>query len=320
MDHCTFHAMGCEMLALLESDAPGARTALDQVPAWFASWERQLSRFRDDSELARLNRSAGRPVRVSKVLWDVVEAALDGAAQSGGLVTPTLLGALEAAGYDRSWDMLQTNEAGATGFPRGVAAAEAAETKALRRPASDDLGAIQRDPATRTIRLLGGVRLDLGGVAKGWAADRAARLLGMCGPALVDAGGDIAVSGPLASGAGWPVGVADPFAPEANVEVLVLAAGGVATSGRDYRRWQRDGAWHHHIIDPRSGRPATTDVLSATVVGPSARAAEVAAKAALILGSREGLAWIEARPELAGLLVLESGRIARSRRLSALLR
>ena len=73
--------------------------------------------------------------------------------------------------------------------------------------------------------------------------------------------------------------------------------------------------WYHHILDPRTGRPAETDVLSATVAGPSAVRAEMAAKAALILGSRAGLAWLEARPEMAGLLVLENGHVLRSARL-----
>jgi thiamine biosynthesis lipoprotein len=94
-------------------------------------------------------------------------------------------------------------------------------------------------------------------------------------------------------------------------------AGGLATSGTDYRRWQLGGRWYHHILDPRTGRPAVTDVLTATVVAPSAARAEVAAKASLILGSQAGLAWLQARPELAGCLVLEDGRVLRTESLAA---
>lgn len=96
-----------------------------------------------------------------------------------------------------------------------------------------------------------------------------------------------------------------------------LASSGVATPGRDYRRWQRKGVWHHHLLDPHTGRLAITDVLSAMVVGPSATRAEVGAKVALILGSPAGLAWLEARPDLAGLLVLEDGRVLCNRRMGA---
>ncbi|MEJ2353961.1 MAG: FAD:protein FMN transferase, partial [Anaerolineales bacterium] len=92
-------------------------------------------------------------------------------------------------------------------------------------------------------------------------------------------------------------------------EVLRLGRCGVATSGRNYRRWQRGGAWKHHIIDPRTGEPAATDVLSATVIAPTVLEAEVATKVVLILGSREGLAWLGAKPNYAGLVVLEDGQV-----------
>jgi thiamine biosynthesis lipoprotein len=103
--------------------------------------------------------------------------------------------------------------------------------------------------------------------------------------------------------------------PDSPIELLDLQAGGVATSGRDYRRWQQNGAWQHHLIDPRSGVPADTDVLAATIIAPSAGEAEIAAKVVLLLGSAAGLDWLDARPTLAGLLVLESGEVLYSRRL-----
>jgi FAD:protein FMN transferase len=298
MQQLEFRAMGSQMLAVLDSDTPTVKERLAEVPVWFADWERRLSRFRHDSELAWLNRHTGGPVQVSDVLWDVVKTALQAAQRSHGLVTPTVLAQLELAGYDRSFDRL--------------------DAQAPSRPPATPTGdwsAVVLRPGSRSICLPPGVRLDLGGVAKGWAADRAAHQLGMYGPALIDAGGDIAVSGPMADGAPWPIGVADPTELDGQIELLLLESGGVATSGRDYRRWRQGGSWQHHIIDPRTGRPALTDVLSATVAAPSAREAELAAKAALILGSRGGLAWIEARPALAALLVLDSGELVRSRRL-----
>jgi thiamine biosynthesis lipoprotein len=161
-----------------------------------------------------------------------------------------------------------------------------------------------------------GVRLDLGGIAKGWAGVQAMERLRQFGPTLVDAGGDIAVSGPRADGSPWPIGVANPFAPEELLEVLLIARGGVATSGCDYRRWRQGAVWRHHIIDPRSRQPAATDVLTATVIAPQLRLAETGAKVALILGSVEGLAWINARPHLAGLLVHADGTVIRSARMA----
>ncbi len=299
MQRLEFRAMGCQMLALVDSDSPEARDDLARVPAWFEEWERQLSRFREDSDLCQLNREPDRPVRVRAALWEVVRAALLAARWSGGLVTPTVLPALEAAGYDRSFELVPA----------------ASPDRQLPSPVPD-WRSIRCDPEGRTIRLPVGVRLDLGGIAKGWAADRAARRLAKRGPALVDAGGDIAVSGLRAGGERWPVAVDDPAQPGQQLALLMLARGAVATSGRDYRRWRHGGVWAHHILDPRTGEPARTDVLSATVVAPTAVEAEVAAKAALILGSRAGLAWLDERPPLAGLLVLESGEVIRTRRLS----
>ncbi|HEX7588211.1 MAG TPA: FAD:protein FMN transferase, partial [Anaerolineae bacterium] len=175
---------------------------------------------------------------------------------------------------------------------------------------------IKLDAKTQTVRLPRWMHLDFGGVAKGWAADQAVRRLSTIAPALVDAGGDIAISAARALGEPWPIAVADPIHPDADLEMLMLTHGGVATSGRDYRRWQRNGKWQHHIIDPRTGFPAETDVLSVTVIAPTTVSAEIAAKVALILGSQRGLQWIEARTELAGLLVLEGGQILRSRRMN----
>lgn len=296
-----FSAMGCQMLAVV--DAAGARAAarLRRVPGWFAAWERRLSRFRPDSELSRLSRSGGAPVRVSPALAGALGAALGAARLSGGLVTPMALAALEAAGYDRPFAQLAPELAGQAHPPLAPA----------------DWRQLQLDPTARTVALPAGARLDLGGTAKGWAAAEAARRLSSVGPALVDAGGDIVVSGPRADGGPWPIAIASPFDDAAEpLGLLLLSAGAVATSGRDYRRWRQGGEERHHLIDPRTGRPADTDVLAATVVAGDAVSAEAAAKAALILGSRAGMAWIEARPGLAALLTLADGRVLHSRRLA----
>ncbi len=298
MRRLAFHAMGCQMLAVIDSDDAKAANAIEQVPSWFSDWETHLSRFLPDSELTRLNRNPGRSVLVSDTMHQVILESLRAARESRGLVTPTVLEALEVAGYDRSFD---------------------AQSLDSRNPAETarvgNWHAIQYDPESKTIQLPRGLRLDFGGVAKGWAAGEAARRLAEYAPALVDAGGDIAVSGRMADGNRWRIGVADPMDPERDLALLMIGEGAVATSGRDYRRWERNGKRQHHIIDPRTGRPAETDVLTATIVAPSATAAEMAAKVTLILGSRTGLEWIEAQSDLAALLVLEGGDVVRSTRL-----
>jgi len=303
-----FHAMGCQMMAAVDSTHPAAQARLDQAPAWFETWEQRLSRFRPDSELSQVNRSSGKAQPVSSVLAEVVQAALAARRESEGLVDPLVLNALEAAGYDRSFDQI-ADLAQDGCAPQGVETALTQQERGISNPAAS----LHLDTHRRTLTLPVGARLDLGGIAKGWAADRAAQRLGKTAPALVDAGGDIAVSGPQANGRPWPVGVANPFDPDRPLDLLLLYRGGVATSGRDYRRWQQNGAWQHHIIDPRSARPAASDVLSVSVIAPSARLAEAAAKTVLILGSQAGLRWLDARPQLAGLLVLEDSQILPSR-------
>jgi len=304
MKRLEFRAMNCQMLAVLDrEDAPVAEW-LAQVPLWFADWEQRLSRFRMDSELSQLNRSRGQALPVSSVLWDVAQTALKAADYSEGLVTPTLLRALEVAGYDRSFSILQ-----ASGQPSGAPIHLQTKTSTAVR----DWRTIEWSSYPRSIRLPLGVQLDLGGIAKGWAAEQAVQQLSLHGPALVDAGGDIAVSGPQADGTAWPIGVTDPEGK--TVEMLMLSEGGVATSGRDHRRWQKGDLWQHHILDPRTGQPAQTDVLTVTVIAPTTCEAEMAAKVVLILGSRDGLHWLEAHPSFAGLLILEDGRILCSRRL-----
>ncbi len=284
--------MGSHMSALLETYTLVGEEMLEQAPAWFEEWEQALSRFRPDSELSVLNDSPGLPVPVSEILWDALQAARQAHRRSGGLVTPAVLTALEQAGYDRS-------------FERVLDSANPEDARPRPNPGSFDK--VVFDPLKRTVMLPFGVRLDLGGIGKGWAAQQAMRRLSVYGPALVDAGGDLAIGAPLADGHPWPVGVSSPFDPEGSMALLALSHCGAATSGRDYHRWRKDGLWQHHIINPRTGLPAETDVISATVLAQDALQSEMAAKMALILGSREGLRWIEEQAGMQALLALDNG-------------
>jgi FAD:protein FMN transferase len=297
MQTLNFRAMHCAMRAMLESELPEASAALAEVPAWFVEWEHSLSRFDPASELNALNAHSGEWVLVSETVWQVLQAALQAASASNGLVRPDLLKALEAAGYTQSFETIQEQASGPYYFDSARQA---------------DWEMIQLDAPQRAVRLPAGLMLDFGGVAKGWCADMAVSRLSQWGPALVDAGGDVAVAGVPRQWGGWPVEVSSPFGSSVPGQTLCLVGGGVATSGRDYRHWKNSaGAEQHHLIDPRTGQPAVTDVLTATVIAANARQAETGAKAAFLLGSKAGLAWLEAR-HLAGCSILADGQTRES--------
>ena len=317
MPKCYFRAMNCEMLALVEGQADDQSVAphaldrvLSAVPSWFEAWEQTLSRFRPESELRCLNTNTqGKIMPVSDTLCEVLAAALDAAVDTDGIVTPTVIDALEYAGYTNSFETIHLESAS---MPTMSIWADAPKMPQRWRE-------IILNRVERCVCLPKGVRLDVGGVAKGWAADQAAQRLCAYGAALVDAGGDVAVrqcdDGTRRDHAAphpFAIGIANPFDPTNDLELLRLTEGGVATSGRDYRRWQRNGQLMHHLIDPRTDTPAQTDILSATVIAPSTQQADIAAKVWLILGSANGTQWLESQPQLAGLAVLEDGTIVRS--------
>ncbi|HEU0243262.1 MAG TPA: FAD:protein FMN transferase, partial [Candidatus Limnocylindrales bacterium] len=153
-----------------------------------------------------------------------------------------------------------------------------------------------------------GVRFDLDGVAKGWLADRALALVSRAGrSALVDADGDIGIT--AAADDTWDIGIADPRSDDALLAVVRLTGGdagrsfGVATSGTSVHRWTRRHGVTHHLIDPRTGRPAATDVVQATVLAATARDAEAYAKVAVVAGSVDAFRRLD-RPGVLGVLLL----------------
>jgi len=251
-----FRAMGTAIELLVDTDDAGR--ALDAAQHEFHRLESLLSRFREDSELSRLNRAGA--LAAGPDLVRVVALALDARERTEGRFDPTVHDALVAAGYDRTFAELTD---GALGAPR---------------PAGGDV-----EIDGERITLARGVRLDLGGIGKGYAAERAAELLALAGPCLVNAGGDIAVRG-----GAWPVGVED--------ITLELSHGGLATSGVDRRRWLRGGRPQHHLIDPRTGAPAQTDLLRVTVVADDAVEAEVQAKNVFLGGPADACAYVLAVP------------------------
>jgi thiamine biosynthesis lipoprotein len=294
MQSIEHRALGSHVLVLVDEEGARSRALLAAVPAWLDAREGRASRFRADSELSLLNARVEHAV--SSELFSDIQAALAAARWTDGLVTPTVIDALEAAGYDAPFEQIRA----------GVKERRQAEPV-------PDYRDVVLDSATRRVELPTGARLDLGGSLKGRIADQLAARLGEHAPTLVDAGGDIAISGPRRDGSAWPIGVSDPDAPDRPLALLALRHGGVATSGRDFRRWKTRSGWAHHLIDPKSGRPAETDVLSATVVADTAARADVAAKVVLLLGCERGLEWIDAQDFLEAMLVGDSGTVRESR-------
>jgi thiamine biosynthesis lipoprotein len=259
------------------------RTALGAVDG-------ALSRFRVDSELRRLEEHPGRPAQVSPLFLEVLELACRAAESTGGWFDPTVRDAVEAAGYDRS---IEDIERDGPGPPRPTAGAGR-----WRR--------ISFDRAAGLVTLPEGVRLDFGGIGKGFGVDYALR--GLANPGcgvLVSAGGDLAVAGPPPD-AGWYCEVA--ATPDTPAETaLLLRRGALATSGLGRRQWWRDGERLHHLIDPRTGRPGASPWRTVTVAAASCVAAEVAAKVAWLRGEA-GPDWLAALG-LAGRFSDGAGRV-----------
>jgi thiamine biosynthesis lipoprotein len=257
---------------LLAAGAPSA--ALAAARHRLADLEARWSRFRPDSELSTLNRAAGRPVKVSPETLTLLALAVLGWQATAGRFDPTVLDALEAAGYDATFDQLPADRPG---------------TDARLAPGpAPGLAGLRIDPEAGTVTLPAGTRLDLGGIAKGYAADllcaqlREGGATGVC----VNVGGDLRVGGTAPQG-GWAVAVPHPHGGQA--ATLQLTEGAAATSSPLRRAWQVGGRPAHHLIEPHTGRPAATGILQVTVVAAEAWRAEVATKAAFLAGLSEAL-------------------------------
>jgi thiamine biosynthesis lipoprotein len=265
---------------------PAYTPLLARAERLFSDVEVRFSRFRPHSELSRLNRSGGGVV--SPEMLALLQRARRLHQETGGVFDPCVLPALAAAGYDRSFEQVRD---------RGHMAV-------AQRPTAT-FADVMVDVAASRVTLPAGAMLDLGGIGKGYAVDRAAELLRPARHALVNAGGDIFALG--TPGVGWPASVMHPLNGEVAGEIN-LRDEALATSTTAVRRWRAGGVEMHHLIDPRTGAPARTGVIAASVVAPEAVIADVYAKTALILGLDEGGALLMRRG-YPGLFVLNGGGV-----------
>jgi thiamine biosynthesis lipoprotein ApbE len=238
------------------------------------------SRFREDSELSRLNANAGRTIGVSPLLATAIEAALRAARLTDGAVDPTIGQAIRLAGYDDDFTQIASGDRGPLTL------------RAWRVPGWQ---AIRFDRRSRTVFLPPRVELDLGSTGKALAADLAATAAlaaAGTGGVLVSLGGDIATAGKPPTG-GWRILVAEDSRvdPDSDGEVICLPAGGVATSSTTVRRWARGGVALHHIIDPQTSLPTTGPFRTVTVVAATCLDANIASTAAIVRG-RAAIDWL----------------------------
>jgi len=250
------------------------------------TWHDQFSRFEPDSELSALNRDPRETVPASPMMLRLVAAAIHAARLTGGLVDPTLLGELEAAGYRRSL--------GALGGPTGLEIRRALEAAPPRRPGTPRSDArwrdIRLDRRAGTISRPPGLRIDLGGVAKGTFGDLLSTVLAGYDSFAVDAAGDVRFGGRHTLPR--PITVTAPTGGTV-LHTFELQAGAAATSGIGRRAWSdADGRPAHHLLDPSTGRPAFTGLVQVTALATTGLEAELRAKAALLCGPDRAPEWL----------------------------
>jgi thiamine biosynthesis lipoprotein ApbE len=271
-----------------------AKAAVDDV---VQAIDLAASRFREDSELSRLNASPEREVTISPLLAQAIAAALRGAELTGGAVDPTIGSAIRLAGYDADFASVPSEGGPIHLFAHPIPGWQA----------------IQFNLQSRTLQLPRGVELDLGATAKALASDLGAAAASKAtegGGVLVSLGGDIAVAGEAPSG-GWPVQSSeDSAAPiDDDAETIAISAGGIATSSTTVRRWTRGGVVLHHIIDPATGLPSNSPWRTATVIAGTCVDANIASTAAIVMGHKS-LAWLVAH-RLPARLVDQMARVRR---------
>lgn len=252
----------------------------------------RFSRFREESELFRLNDSS--EMRVSPEMEGILSEAVSSYGETGGVFDPSILPYLESSGYAGSFGT------DSFGIP-----------SPLPGGSCGGFGGILIDKRAGIVRKPSALRIDLGGIAKGYAVDKVTRMLRERGNTdfLVDAGGDMFASGSdIENGSSfWGIDIARPMGEDGRAALLTLCDQAVATSGMDRRRWSVGGEERHHLIDPRTGKSAVTDLMSVTVVGKTVVRAEVAAKTICILGRESGLEFA-AKRGVAAFLILSDGK------------
>ncbi len=292
-----FRAMNSDIVLVSEGEASQVAAGLVAAQNFIETSEKRFTRFSEQSELSKLNRSAGTWFAASSDLFEVVKDALFYFHKTNGLFDPSILPSLKKAGYVHSMDEIRR----VGSAPQSVDYSPALVSSFV---------SIKLNETTSSIRLPVDLQIDLGGIAKGWIAERAAQLLSQyVSTCAVNAGGDMFLVGYPHGEDCWKVGLEDPRDPKVDISVLLLQEGAVATSSVVKRAWKQGEFSRHHMIDPRTGEPANTSWLSVTVLAPHAAMSEAFAKAFLIADKDEARLLSEQNPELTVLAVDRDGNL-----------
>jgi thiamine biosynthesis lipoprotein len=294
-----FRAMGSTAHLVVRG---GTGAMADDAVREIERLESRWSRFRRDSDVGRCNASAGTglAVRVAPETVDLLELAVALWRSTEGRFDPTVLRALEANGYDETFERVRARAAGlviasapAGRSPMRLTVPRFGSTAAgpAREPEpAPGCDGIEIDRAAATVTLPAGTGLDLGGIGKGYAADLIAERLVVAGAAGVclALGGDVRAAGEGPDGGRWMVPVEDPFDERRTLFTHPLTDGAIVTSTRLFRRWRHCGTERHHILDPATGAPAAGGIAAVVVADAVAGRAEALAKAALVAGPDAG--------------------------------
>jgi len=298
MEILRFRAMNTDITLAAQGNFTQVNQGFERAQQYIEASERRFTRFSEDSELSQLNRSAGAWFHASADMTFVVMLAQQYTEQTGGLFNPSILPDLVWIGYNRSMDLIRAEEAQLPPARFGPS------------PGLLSLNRLTVNPDENLVFLPHGMRLDLGGIAKGWIAEQAAMILADYSQAcLIDAGGDMFMVGLPEGEEFWQIDLEDPLNADWSLTSLNVPPGALTTSSVVKRKWMQGDTLRHHLIDPRTGLPAETDWLSVTVIAPHADMAEVFAKALLIAGPQEAEQVAHNAPEISYLAVDHGGKI-----------
>lgn len=309
-----FEAMGSQIRVLIGPpvgpDSASAEEAGRRVRGFIHEFDRRLSRFRPESELSALNQDPREEVPASDLMRTAVKAGIWAARRTEGLVDPTLIEEVEAAGYRKS-------RAGMSGVPVMESLAAAPARRAARPSATGRWREFAVDDSLGVVRRPAGLGFDTGGTGKGLAADLAADSLAGYSRFLISCGGDIRIGGPDALTDPYEVQVEHPVS-GGRPHRFRLGSGGIATSGINARAWRKDdGEPAHHLIDPATGESCWSGLIGSTALGRTALESETLAKAALLSGPSDGRRILGRQ---GGLLVHEDGEVEAAGRVNLTLR